>query len=626
MLLRQQLLPFISLLRVAAGLRVAFSVQTGSPLVPLQEFGAAGGFVNVSLSLFPLACEGDEDGAASNGSSKFTCWDTLDNVYLGLFNNQQLRNVSSRFWRNFEGVSDLTPVARDDCFDKDFDFVGECRPMQPCWELATAWSPVNLLEWQEAPIADDGAAFFDIGGKERFAGDGEQWSYSSGTTRDAPSPAEPLRYAIRYELPRKHDLYTLALYNCVGGSLRSELRASGEASFVGGDGERISSKERDVLNVRVGFLVAALVLAVAYASVCYVHRATMLPLHVLIGLVLLLRAAQHAFLLTPQLSTAVFDWRQPASGFIPAEIAHIDTVMWGPTYQPGRDAGGFGLIWPSPPPPLAADEPSPPPPTKPLQDDGRSMGIPARTALVVAVNGTAERQLERSCAIGAAAMDHLASVALLMTLIAVGAGRHFLAPSLPQREREAMSAAFLLFFGFGMIQEACDGPIICGVFVLCFQVVRILLVFGVVLFFNSSTDSLRRNSSQAWAGVRSDLVKLLAYRDLRVRVMAVYLILPILFMFLEVVLDWRADWFKTLWRQGLDMYMILVLALRVPPTPTSYAVFFADVRPRAGNNNNLAGGPYPRFFRWLLGSGIDAARADAAVRASAREAARARED
>ena len=60
MVFRQQLLPFISLLRVAAGLRVAFSVQTGSPLVPLQEFGAAGGFVNVSLSLFPLACEGDE--------------------------------------------------------------------------------------------------------------------------------------------------------------------------------------------------------------------------------------------------------------------------------------------------------------------------------------------------------------------------------------------------------------------------------------------------------------------------------------------------------------------------------------------------------------------------------------
>ena len=102
-----------------------------------------------------------------------------------------------------------------------------------------------------------------------------------------------------------------------------------------------------------------------------------------------------------------------------------------------------------------------------------------------------------------------------------------------------MAAAFVLYMTFGVVQESCGEAVLCGIFVLLFQVVRILLVFGVLLFFNATTETLRRQTGQQWRTLEADLTRLLVYRELRFRVMMVYLVLPIVFMFIEVVLDWR---------------------------------------------------------------------------------------
>ena len=90
-------------------------------------------------------------------------------------------------------------------------------------------------------------------------------------------------------------------------------------------------------------------------------------------------------------------------------------------------------------------------------------------------------------------------------------------------------------------------------------------------------------------------------------------------MFLEVVLDWRSEWFKLLWRDCLELYIVLAFATRILPTPANYAVHFAHLRPSP--NASLAPGPYGAFFRWLLGSHIDAGRAAAASQAAAQAAA-----
>lgn len=147
--------------------------------------------------------------------------------------------------------------------------------------------------------------------------------------------------------------------------------------------------------------------------------------------------------------------------------------------------------------------------------------------------------------------------------------------------------------------------------ILSFQVVRILLVFAVLLFLNASADLLRRASGSSWPGLRIDLLRLITFRELRLRLLLVYLILPIIFLFLEVVLDWRAIWFKLLWRESLELYIVLALVWRLLPTPSVYSVHFAPLRPSP--NADVAPGAYPRFFRWLLGSTLNGARADAAV-------------
>mmetsp|Transcript_41538 Transcript_41538/g.97203 ORF Transcript_41538/g.97203 Transcript_41538/m.97203 type:complete len:184 (-) Transcript_41538:299-850(-) len=175
----------------------------------------------------------------------------------------------------------------------------------------------------------------------------------------------------------------------------------------------------------------------------------------------------------------------------------------------------------------------------------------------------------------------------------------------------------LLYFSFGMLQESCVGEVSCGVFILSFQVVRILIIFGILLFLNASAEQLRRSRGHSWAQLGPELTRLHALRALRLRLLIIYLVLPILFMFLEVqVLDWNASWFKLLWREALDIYLACLISWRVCPSAKVYAAHFAWVRPPP--HAVLAPGIYPRFFRWLLGSTIDAARADAVVQAAAR--------
>jgi len=208
--------------------------------------------------------------------------------------------------------------------------------------------------------------------------------------------------------------------------------------------------------------------------------------------------------------------------------------------------------------------------------------------------------------VGAATARQLASLTFLTALLALAGGRHYLSPVLPSREKEALLVAYVLYFLFGMVDDVCGVELICGVFVLSFEVIKILLTFCVLIFFNMAADQIRRASGHSWAQLRGELLRLVTFRQLRVRVLLVYLILPIVFMFLEVVLDWRSEWFKLLRQGGLDLYMVVAFASRIPPTAYTYDIHFAHLRRSTGQ---MAGGRYATFFRWLLGSHVDPNRA-----------------
>ena len=96
----------------------------------------------------------------------------------------------------------------------------------------------------------------------------------------------------------------------------------------------------------------------------------------------------------------------------------------------------------------------------------------------------------------------------------------------------------------------------------------------------------------------------------------------VLFAFLDVVLDWRSTWLNLLWSEALDLSLLFAFALRVLPTPAHYEIHFLPLRPTG--NTQLSTDRYSRFFRWLLGSAVDAARADEAVARDAATRARAR--
>lgn len=351
---------------------------------------------------------------ASLAVAASACWDWegLDHVYLAILTESQWLNLSRRVRESDVSTSIET---------------GWC--IQP----AVAWTSLSLLSWREAQyVAPDGGADFALGGSEFIA------ASEMATPRPAPSPKAALRFHVQYTLPSRQDTYTLCVYNCLG----TPLSIEGEATFRGGRGEALSRRQRDVLRVRLGFVVVTFASAVALALLCRHFRATTVPLHGLLVLVLFLRCVQQCFLLLP-LVAASQNMRFPAGGIVMAD--QLDTYSSTTAAEATARAtaqsdasGGSSNSPPAPPPPLG-------------------FGSAQYLTPAAAINAT-EWGLQRGMMLGAGAAEQLAALGFIAALLAVSAGRHFLFPQTPAREREALTAAFVLYFGFGMLQARAHAP------------------------------------------------------------------------------------------------------------------------------------------------------------------------
>lgn len=334
------------------------------------------------------------------------------------------------------------------------------------------------------------------------------------------------------------------------------VSVSGRVSFVDAGGEQLSVPQRSLLATRLLMLGVTAGATLLYAALAFAHRAVTVPMQWMLVLVFALHALHQALLLPPLVALSNGEWLS-------------------------RGAASTTGAW----------------------------------SLQQTEEGTAPLQpLE----VAAEAVKLLATLTFMCALLALSAGRRFLVATLPRREREVFGATLCLYFLFGMLRAACTREVLCGVFVLSFQVVRILLIFAVLLFLNASAERLRHANGHQWAQLRTELPRLLALRKLRWRLLLAYLVLPIVFLFLEVqVLDWRAAWFKVLWREALDFYLVVLVAHLLRPGPSTFVVHVAWLRPAP--NMVVSASLYARFFRFLLGSNLDAARADASVASALRE-------
>ena len=438
-----QSLAVLTLAHGAAAMKIAFTYSGPARVVPIQEFGARGGFVNVSLSVFPVQCDG-VDLALANATD---CWDSLDFVYLALFSLGQWQNLTRR----------VHSYGDDGLFS--------------CAQISAGWSSVSALAWQQSQACsaiDSSTACLGLGGLETV----------SPAVDYAMPPLHqqliPLQFSLRYAIPHAHDLYTLALYNCRG----EQIRISGNATFAGGAGERLSTREFSVLTVHTAFLLTTLVLACGYLYLMCRHRATALPLHALLVVVLLLRVVQESFLLLPIVLT-IFDYP-----IAPSAQDYLATSSTAEARAAANAEADGATAYPMP--------------VDLVDPDGANLAA-----------------VQQCSAMGAAVSRQLSSIAFLTALLALAGGRHFLAPILPAREREALTTAFLLYLIFGVIAEVCTREVLCSVFVLSFQVVKILLVFGVLIFLNAAADALRRSTGHQWDTLKGDLSRLLTFRQVR---------------------------------------------------------------------------------------------------------------
>ena len=64
-----------------------------------------------------------------------------------------------------------------------------------------------------------------------------------------------------------------------------------------------------------------------------------------------------------------------------------------------------------------------------------------------------------------------------------------------------------------------------------------------------------------------------------------------------LVLNWRAAWFRVLWREALDLYLVALVAHVLRPCAATYAIHFAWLRPAQGTQLSIS--YYSRFFRYL---------------------------
>ena len=268
----------------ASALRVRFDYRGKERLIPLQDFSSTSGlYLNLSVALSPDDC----GGAPPN--QNHTCWDALDHVYAALFSYEQWLNVTRNMHQRRSFITN------------------------GCRELATAWSSLSVEAWQQAATIVGSTACYGVGGGELTRGDG--WSAVPDGWDGGSAPSGALRFALRYAVPARHDLYTLALYNCRG----VPLSASGRASFAGGEGETLSTREHSILIVHFTFLAFTLLAAAALALLMRYHRATALPLHALLVLVLLLRALMQSLQMLPLLMAAAVKMHLRRAAFaIPA--------------------------------------------------------------------------------------------------------------------------------------------------------------------------------------------------------------------------------------------------------------------------------------------------------------------
>ncbi len=517
---------------------IRFSIPKSGPLHAIAQFGVSGGAnADVALSIAPQSCP-----------AQSPCpWHELDQVFLAVLDTTQWVNLS-------RVVTALGPPSRlDDPIaaasnDATFD----------CAQLAAARTQLSLTAWRENAVAAPGGGGAERGVAVLGLAAGPSAAPASPAPTVEPSPRDGLRFWVRFELPPRAGIYTVALFNC-----RAALVSMYAEVFVTGlGGEELSEADWRVVVVRIIVFSLASGAALLVLALMAYHRAVAVPLQGMLAGVLLLRGAQQAVMLYATLNA-------PRSGAL-SRAATSSPAAAAAAHQ----LSAFTVV----------------------QADAEVWGHYGRLATLLAE-----------------ACSHVSSLLFFGVLVAFCAGLHFSAPVLPPREREVVLAALSLYLLFGMMQPGtpASDDLSRGVFVLSYNVVKILVVFGVLLFLNASYERLRRATGHEWAVLRADIVRAGLLKAIRLRLLLVYLVLPIVFMFLEVVLDWQAEWFKVLWREWIELYAIFYVAATLHPSAETYSVHFVPLR--TPPNVVPAGGIYASTFRWLIGSRVDVARAEAYV-------------
>ncbi|KAL3918040.1 MAG: hypothetical protein SGPRY_006159 [Prymnesium sp.] len=435
-------------------------------------------------------------------------WDGANQLFMILLSSQQLENLTRSISRN----------ELSDTFE--------------CEQPSMARTAISLLRWQEAKerTSDGYRAYLPDGG-DAVA------SAQVGVTQPRYDVTKPrdLRFRIEYRLPVLEDLYTLVLVNCDD----LHLSVEGESTFHGSDGEKLSLSQVDLILARVIISAITFVAAIALAALCLYRRAVTVPLQWILVFAFLARTCRQLLLMGPMIAAAQ-DEVLPRSLSAPVDV--VDT-------------------W-----------------EDPVRLFVKRAPLPCQPVLM----STFLAEVASLCS----------SFAFLSTLFALAAGRHFTNPVLTTREQEILVGAMSLYFFFGMLQSACINEISCGVSVLSFQVgrcpcfgphklltwlprqvLRILIIFVIFLLINASVDRLRHEHGYQWDHLFPELLRLTSLLAVRRRIILVYLVLPILFMFLEVqVLDWRAIWFKRIWRECLELYFMLAVTWRIVPSSMTCAL------------------------------------------------------
>ena len=529
-----------------------------SPLVQLLLLLAASGVGSLRVSfslhsksaLIPIQDFGSASGSVNVSltieptpcsATPDECWELLDRLTLAIFSRSQWIALGGRLVAWNGTYADVERVAN------------------LCEQPAMAWTSLSLRTWSEA-IASPPA---------------------SGTLIVTPAPATAVarEFFVQYALPASRDLYTLAIFNCQG----SWLHASGEATFLGGHGEHLSFSSRDLLMTRLFLFALTLAAVAAYSLYVARHRTIAVPLHYLVVLVLFMRLLRDICLLVPQ----VMMWAgavSPASGALPASTLEVAAAAESGTLEDGSDINtDSSSNWA-----ISSEE-------------SDQLKRQRHMHLDVADTATSEWAVLQACTVSASALDQLGSLLFFVLLLAIGAGRHYFAPFTAQREKESLAFVSFLYFVFGMADDLCGDDTFCTLISLAAQVLKILIVFGVLLFFNTTNEAIRRAAGHAWPQLRADLLRLHLLKQLWRRALLAYLLLPVAFMFLEVVLEWDGGWFRLLWREGLVLYPIYFFAIRLRPSPAIFAIHFAHLRPSPGITPDDA--PYAFFFRWVVAGG-----------------------